>query len=81
MNNKLKTYYVSFHTYQLSRHHYRDMYDTMAKHWINCGGDISLSFMNQPYPFIWQGNDYILTQFKLTQPNYNIIEFSEQIPR
>ena len=69
MNKKLKTYSVSIQSYQLTS--YRDMYDTMAKHWEYCGGTVI-------YNIKWSGDDHTLIQFKLTQPDDNIIiTFSE----
>lgn len=38
MNNKLKIYSVSIQSYEFTS--YRDMYDTMVKHWEYCGGTI-----------------------------------------
>lgn len=73
MNNKLTKYTVTIESYKFTS--YIDMYKTMAKHWEYCGGTIMM-VMNQYYkysPPIWQGNDYTLTQFKLTQPDDNII--------
>lgn len=70
MNNKLKIYSVSIQSYEFTS--YRDMYDTMVKHWEYCGGTIL-------YNIKWQGNDHILTQFKLTQPDDNIIIIFDEV--
>jgi hypothetical protein len=56
--------------------HTYDMYDAMSLHWKYCGGDSPL--YNQPFPYLWRGDDHTMAQFKLTQPDDNIIvEFIE----
>ena len=69
MNNKLKTYKVSIQSYKFTS--YRDMYDTMAKHWEYCGGTI---IYNQ-----WCGDDHTMAQFKLTKPDDNIIVTFDEV--
>ena len=71
----IKTYIVSIRTYKFTG--YKDMYDTMVKHWEYCGGTIIYNnTMTLP---IWQGNDHILTQFKLTQHDDNIIIIFDEV--
>lgn len=70
MNNFTKSYKVTIQSIQFTN--FTEMYLKMAQYWNQCGGTIIRS-MTPVYEVLWIGDEYTLAQFKLIQPDNNVI--------